>query len=133
MRAFSPKVLRVTNNAAETLEPVSFQNRMDELTLEKHIAANAALVGEELLVLGRQLAEFEEDKDRLDILAIDTDGEIVLIELKVSEDFRVTDLQALAYAGAYAIRDTEELAHTLRRYLEKHAAAKAAAQAPETN
>src|SRR4051795_12022364 len=112
MRSFSPKVLRVTNDAAETLEPVSFQHRMDELTLEKHIVANPALMGEELLVLGRQLAEFEEDKDRLDVLAIDTDGEIVLIELKVTEDFRVTDLQALAYAGAYAVRGNDELAHT---------------------
>src|SRR3954452_10900131 len=72
MRVFSPKVLRVTDNVAETLEPVSFQGRMDELTLEKHIATNPALMGERLLVVGRQLAEFEEDRDRLDVLAIDT-------------------------------------------------------------
>jgi hypothetical protein len=119
MRSFSPKLLRVCGAAAETLEPVAFQGRIDELTLERHIAAQPALVGEPLLVLGRQLAEFEEDKDRLDVLAIDKDGEIVLIELKVTDDFRVTDLQALAYAGAYATRETEDLARTLRRHLER--------------
>lgn len=121
MRSFAPKVLRVVAGTAETLEPVPFQGRMNELALEAHIAANPGLVGEPMLVLGQQLAEFEEDKDRLDILAIDKDGEIVLVELKVTDDFRVTDLQALAYAGAYADRETDDLAHTLRRHLEKPA------------
>lgn len=120
MRSFSPKVLRVTQEGAQTLAPVSFSGKMDELTLEKHIAADPDLMGEPLFVLGRQLAEFEEDKDRLDILAVDKDGEIVLIELKVTEDFKVTDLQALAYAGAYADMDIEDLAETRRRYMEKN-------------
>lgn len=53
------------------------------------------------------------------------ESEIVLIDLEASEDFRVTDLQALAYAGAYAVSGTEELARTLRRYLERVAGAAA--------
>lgn len=72
-------------------------------------------------MLGRQLAEFEEDQDRLDVLALDDSGEIVLTELKVTDSFRVTDLQALAYAGAYATRPTHELAETLRRTLSRTA------------
>jgi hypothetical protein len=77
------------------------------------------LLGEELLVLGSQLAEFTEDRDRLDVLAVDRDGEVVLIELKASESYRVTDLQALAYAGAYAVAPTEHLVRTLRRTMER--------------
>jgi hypothetical protein len=83
------------------------------------------LVGEPLLVLGHQLAEFAEDRDRLDILALDRSGEIVLVELKVSDDFRVTDLQALAYAGAYAKRSRHDLARTLQRHLQRRADAEA--------
>jgi hypothetical protein len=119
MRSFASKLLRVTQDGAQTLGPVRFSGRMDELTLEKHIVDDPELMGEPLFVLGRQLAEFEEDKDRLDILAVDKDGEIVVIELKVTEDFRVTDLQALAYAGAYADLDIEDLAETRRRYMKK--------------
>jgi hypothetical protein len=88
---------------------------------------NPDLVGEELLVLGHQLAEFEEDKDRLDILALDRFGEIVLIELNVTEDFRVIDLQALAYVGAYAKRTSRDLAGTLERHRRKQAAVPATA------
>jgi hypothetical protein len=105
------------------LEPVGFQGRVDELMLERRIVENPDLVGEPLLILGHQLADFEEDRDRLDILALDRSGEIVLIELKVSEDFRVTDLQALAYAGAYAKRSRQNLAQTLQRHLQKQVGA----------
>ena len=119
VRSFIPKLLQVSDGAPRPLEPVPFSGRVDELTLEKWIAESPDLVGEPLLLLGRQLADFQEDQDRLDILAIDSDGEIVLIELKVSENFRVTDLQALAYAGAYATQDTGQLAETLRWYLSR--------------
>jgi hypothetical protein len=128
---FSPRLLQIDDGKPSALKPVPFQGRVDELTLERWIVENPDLVGEPLLVLGHQLAEFEEDKDRLDILALDRSGEIVLVELKVSEDFRVTDLQALAYAGAYAKRSKEDLARTLQRHLQKRANAQAqvAAQA----
>jgi hypothetical protein len=78
--------------------------------------------GEQLLVLGHQFAEFAEDRDRLDILALDRSGEIVLVELKVSDDFRVTDLQALAYAGADARRSPKDLASTFHRHTQKKTA-----------
>lgn len=132
MDPFSPRLLQIDDGQPAALKPVPFQGRVSELTLEKWIVENPDLVGEPLLVLGHQLAEFEEDKDRLDILALDRAGEIVLIELKVSEDFRVTDLQALAYAGAYARRSSKDLARTLQRHLQKlaNAEAQAAAGAP---
>jgi hypothetical protein len=126
---FSPRLLQIEDGHPSALRPVPFQGRVDELTLEKWIVENPDLVGEPLLILGHQLAEFEEDKDRLDVLALDRSGEIVLIELKVSEDFRVTDLQALAYAGAYARRSAKDLARTLQRHLQKRAEAEAQAKA----
>lgn len=117
MEPFSPRLLLITEGVPTALKPVPFQGRVDELTLERWIVENPDLVGEPLLVLGHQLAEFEEDRDRLDILALDRSGEIVLVELKVSEDFRVTDLQALAYAGAYAKRSPQDLARTLQHHM----------------
>ena len=122
MERFSPRLLLISSEGPTALEPVPFQGRVDELTLEHWIVDNPDLIGEPLLVLGNQLAEFEEDRDRLDILALDRSGEIVLVELKVSEDFRVTDLQALAYAGAYARRSPKDLARTLRRHMQNRSA-----------
>jgi hypothetical protein len=119
VRPFSTSVLEVSGQTPRAYTPVAFDGHVSEAQLETWVVESPQLVGEALLVLGRQLAEFAEDQDRLDVLAVDEDGELVLIELKVAENFKVTDLQALAYAGAYASREPAELANTLRRTLEK--------------
>jgi RecB family endonuclease NucS len=96
MEAFKSKIVQVANGSASMLSPVSFAGKLNEAKLEELLVANPELAGEQLLVLGAQLAEFAEDKDRLDVLAVDRQGEIVLLELKVDGVFRLTDLQALA-------------------------------------
>lgn len=88
---------------------------MNERAFEDELVAHPELLGEPLLILGRQLADFVEDAKRLDLLAIDADGEIVLVEVKVDEEFDFTDLQAIGYAGAYADRPTDFFAKILAR------------------
>jgi hypothetical protein len=120
MRAFSPTMIEVDTSGHPVVRaPVAFSGRVSEAQLEAWLIEHPDLAGEPLLVLGSQLAEFAEDKDRLDVLAVDETGELVLIELKVDESFRVTDLQALAYAGAYASISTGHLAAVLRTQLQK--------------
>jgi len=121
VRAFSPTMIEVDGGGHPLVrEPVGFAGRVSEAKLEAWLIEHPNLAGEPLLVLGSQLAEFAEDQDRLDVLAVDDTGELVLIELKVDESFRVTDLQALAYAGAYASMPTSHLAGVLRKHLERH-------------
>lgn len=115
MGDFLSKLVSIGPDGSAALEPVGFAGRLSEKDLEDQLAANPNLLGEELLLLGRQLLDFAEDSKRLDLLAIDTEGEIVLIELKVDNDFAFTDLQALAYAGAYADRPIAHFAETLTR------------------
>src|SRR5690348_16002083 len=100
----------VSNGSATMLSPIDFGGRVTEAQLEAWLMANPELAGEPLLVLGSQLAEFAEDKDRLDVLAVDRQGEIVLIELKVDGAFKLTDLQALAYAAGYSALPTTHFA-----------------------
>jgi len=119
MEEFQSKMVQVDAGEAVMLQPVSFSGRVSESELEKWLIENPALAGEPLLVLGSQLAEFAEDKDRLDVLAVDKRGEIVLLELKVDGAFRLTDLQALAYAAGYSALDATHFAEILRKRWEK--------------
>ena len=111
-------MVQVDSGEAAVIAPVGLGDRVAEAQLESWLIANPALAGEPLLILGSQLAEFAEDKDRLDVLAVDKQGEIVLIELKVDGQFRLTDLQALAYAAGYAGLRTDHFAEILRKRLE---------------
>lgn len=109
----------VADGSAMMLSPVELGGRVTEAQLESWLIANPELAGEPLLVLGSQLAEFAEDKDRLDVLAVDRQGEIVLIELKVDGAFKLTDLQALAYAAGYSALPPSHFAEILRKRWEK--------------
>lgn len=108
-------MIQVASGQALMLEPVEFSGRVNEAELEDWLISNPELAGEPLLVLGSQLAEFAEDKDRLDVLCVDLQGELVLLELKVDGAFKLTDLQALAYAAGYSAVPTEHFAEILRR------------------
>lgn len=114
MGGFQNKAVTLGDDGATPIQPVPFSGRLTEQQFEDHVVSHPELLGEELLILGRQLADFVEDNKRLDVLAVDGDGELVLIELKVTEEFGFTDLQALGYAGAYAELPTEHYAETLR-------------------
>jgi len=130
MRLFRPTMIEVDGGGHPVVRaPVEFSGRVSEAQLEGWLIEHPDLAGEPLLIIGSQLAEFAEDKDRLDVLAVDETGELVLIELKVDESFRVTDLQALAYAGAYASISRAHLAGVLRTQLEKAGAADASLEA----
>jgi hypothetical protein len=125
MDEFRSKMVQVEDGDAVMLEPVDLNNRVSEAKLEEWLVANPELAGEPLLILGSQLAEFAEDKDRLDVLAVDNQGEIVLLELKVDGQFRLTDLQALAYAAGYAGMPSDHFAEILRKRFERDGAPEA--------
>lgn len=112
---FSGRTVRVHDGTAQVLEPSPFAGQISEAKLEEIVLQAPHILGEELLPLGHQLADFSEDLQRLDVLAVDRSGEIVLVELKVDERFGFTDLQALGYAGGYADLPTSHYAETLRR------------------
>jgi hypothetical protein len=114
---FAGKTVRVTGSKVEILQPTGFGGQVSEADLEEIILRAPEALGEELLPLGNQLADFSEDKQRLDVLAIDKSGEMVVIELKVVDQFGLTDMQALAYAGGYADLPTSHYAETLQRSL----------------
>ncbi len=114
---FAGRTVQVSNGKVKVLEPTGFGGQVSEAQLEEIILQAPEALGEELLPLGDQLADFSEDQQRLDILAIDKSGEIVLVELKVVEQFGFTDVQAIAYAGGYADLPTSHYAETLGRSL----------------
>jgi len=83
-------------------EKVSATKLKNEHILEKHletwIESNIEILGESLLIIGRQVI-IPEVKDRLDLLALDPKGNAVIIELKRGKMNDPVDMQALRYAS----------------------------------
>lgn len=67
--------------------------------LQEWIIAHPELLGEDLLVITSEFDRFDKSNRRLDILALDTDGVLVVIELKLDASRSLADQQAIRYAA----------------------------------
>lgn len=67
--------------------------------METWIAKHPEILGEDLLTITTEYAGFDKTSKRLDILAIDKTGKLVIIELKRDLADKYVDLQAIHYAA----------------------------------
>lgn len=104
-------------NKPEKVSPTKLKN---ENILEKHledwIENNTDILGEPLLIIGRQII-IPEVKDRLDLLALDTKGNAVIIELKRGKMIDPIDMQALRYASYISKWDFSDFENQAKGYL----------------
>lgn len=90
----------------------------EEQLLEEHledwVVANQQILGENLLIIGRQVM-IPDIRDRVDVLALDAQGNAVIIELKRGKLKDPVDMQALRYASyiaKWSFEDFENVART---------------------
>lgn len=88
--------------------------------IEEWIRENPEMLGEELLVLSTEFDRFVNSKDRLDVLALDRDANLVVIELKRDPASGYADLQALRYAAMVSSMTIEKVLPYFVSYRQKH-------------
>jgi hypothetical protein len=81
---------------SETFQDLNVWERKD---LEKWIEDYPSILGEELFVISTEYDKFDKTNDRLDVLAIDRNGKLVIVELKRDIAPATTELQAIKYAA----------------------------------
>ena len=73
-----------------------FQERRD---IQEWVAANPGILDDGLLIIGKEFSGFERTNERLDLLAVDGDGRLVVIELKRDHSGADAHWQAIKYAS----------------------------------
>jgi hypothetical protein len=83
------------------LKPMTFAELgvREQRHLEEWIKSNPDILGLDLLLVTSQFDRFDKSDKRLDLLAIDREGKLVVIELKRDAARSLVDLQALRYAA----------------------------------
>ncbi len=76
--------------------------------LQEWLADNPEALGEELLIIQKEFAGFSGTKERLDLLALDKQGDLVVIENKLDDTGRDAVWQVLKYASYKASRIKHE-------------------------
>ena len=110
------------NKKAISLKKKSFiELRLSERNdLQEWIVDNPMILGERLLIIQKEFDGFSETNERLDLLALDERGRIVVIENKLDDSGRDVVWQALKYASYCATLTKSEICEIYQRYLGTH-------------
>ena len=72
-------------------------------------------------MVAEEFGEWEDARRRIDLLCLDRDANLVVVELKRTEDGGHMDLQALRYAAMVSTLTFEKLVESHAQYLTKYA------------
>ncbi len=81
--------------AQTTFDQAGLRERTD---LQRLLKKQIDVVLPDVLVIAEEFGEWEESKRRVDLLGLDKDANLVVIELKRTEDGGHMELQAIRYA-----------------------------------
>jgi hypothetical protein len=114
------KINKSTNNV-EKLEKKLFKElKIKERDhLQEWIAKNPEMLGEELLIIQKEFDGFNDTNERLDLLALDKEGSLVIIENKLDDTGRDVVWQALKYTSYCSTLTTSQIVKLYQAYLDK--------------
>jgi hypothetical protein len=87
--------------------------------LQKWIAENPEILGEDLLIIQQEFDGFNETNERLDLLALDKNGNIVVIENKLDDTGRDVTWQVIKYASYCSTLTKDNIRKIYQDYLDK--------------
>ena len=102
--------------SVSTLEGEGIAERGD---LQRLLRDHPDVLGGDLFIVSEEFSDWDESRRRIDLLALDLDGRLVVVELKRTEDGGYMELQAIRYAAMVSNMTFQQLVRTHQQYLEK--------------
>lgn len=88
--------------------------------LQEWIVSEPTVLGEDLLIIQKEFADFENTNERLDLLALDKRGNLVIIENKTDDTGRDVVWQAVKYASYCSTFSAEEIRGIYSKYIQNN-------------
>lgn len=88
--------------------------------LQEWLANLPDALGEELLIIQKEFDGFDETRERLDLLALDKDGNLVVIENKLDDSGRDVTWQALKYTAYVSSLNKAQIVDIYDQYLDRY-------------
>lgn len=99
-----------------TFKALGLRERKD---LQEWIAKTPSVFGEELLIIQKEFDGFDDTNERLDLLALDKRGNVVVIENKLDDSGKDTVWQVLKYASYCSQLTIPQIKDIFGQYLRK--------------
>jgi hypothetical protein len=114
-------IINKNTNRIEKIETATFKKLgfKEREHLQEWIANNPSCLNEELLIIQKEFDGFNDTYERLDLLAIDKQGNLVIIENKLDDTGRDVTWQVLKYASYCATLNSSQIITIFTQYLSK--------------
>ncbi len=92
---------KVTSDKFEAIKPTTFvgEKMLERKDLQRLLKADISVLGDDLMVISEEFGEWEESSRRIDLLCLNKQAQLVVVEIKRTEDGGHMELQALRYAA----------------------------------
>ena len=115
-----PQLFRINpeNRQSDRIQEVDFarlglRERQD---IQEWVAVNPGILGDDLLIIGKEFSGFDRTNDRLDLLAVDSNGRLVIVELKRDDTGADAHWQAIKYASYLHSATTDVIVRMVAEY-----------------
>lgn len=88
--------------------------------LQEWIADTPDCLGEELLIIQKEFQNWDDTNERFDLLALDKDGCLVIIEIKLDDSGKDVTWQALKYVSYCSTLTREQIIEMYQNYLDEN-------------
>ena len=97
-----------------TFKSLNLKERQD---LQEWIAKEPSSLGEDLLIIQKEFDGFADTRERLDLLALDKKGNLVIIENKLDDSGKDVTWQAIKYASYCSSLSKQDVINIFQKYL----------------
>lgn len=112
-------IYKIQDEKLIELERTSFESEKiyEVQDLQRLLSNSIEIIDTDLLVIQTEFSDWEDSRRSIDILSVDTDANLVVIELKRTKDGGHMELQAIRYAAMIANMTFEKAIKTYEKYL----------------
>ncbi|MGH2559545.1 MAG: hypothetical protein ACRDJH_10805 [Thermomicrobiales bacterium] len=114
-------IVEITADRIDTVHPTSFEaERFRERgDLQRLLRDHIEVVATEVMVVAEEFGDWADSKRRIDLLGLDKDANLVVFELKRTNDGGHMELQAIRYAAMVSTMTFDQVVAAHETYLAK--------------
>ena len=115
-------IYELTKNELREIEETTFSKAKirERADLQRLLRNQIEIISPDTLIIAEEFGEWDESKRRIDLLGIDKDANLVVFELKRTEDGGHMDLQALRYAAMVSTMTFDKTIDVYSDYLKQN-------------
>ena len=115
-------IVRIENNKIIPMKRTTFaqQGLHERSDLQAFLKSQVDIISPDTLIVAEEFGEWEDSRRRIDLLGVDKAANLVVIELKRTEDGGHMELQAIRYAAMISNLTLADVTRTYQSFLENN-------------